>query len=112
MSERESKRPSLPARKECAEFKDAVEKFGKRGPAETWPNCIESEYSSSKPPQSGYRGRHRLLCQFRHPPKSFSACRVHDPANSGSMPKMEFFNSIQEKRINQKSLRYKRIRLY
>ncbi len=53
MSERESKRPSLPARKECAEFKDAVEKFGKRGPAETWPNCIESEYSSSKPAPVG-----------------------------------------------------------
>ena len=35
MSDRESKRPSLPARKECAEFKDAVEKPGKRGPAET-----------------------------------------------------------------------------
>jgi hypothetical protein len=27
-------------------------------------------------------------------PKSFSACRVHDPANFGSMPTMEFFNRI------------------
>jgi hypothetical protein len=75
---------------------DAVEKLRKRGSAETWPNCIESGCSSSKPPQVGYRGRQRLLCQFRRPPKSFSACRVPDPANFGTMPKMEFFNGILE----------------
>jgi hypothetical protein len=77
-----------------AKVLDAVEKLEKRGVVKAWPNHVESEHPYSKAFQSAWRQRGRLRRRFSDPPKSLFVCRVRNPTNFGSMPKMEFFNSI------------------